>query len=210
VANITVAKADSAGSSLVVPGQVVTYTLSADNIGSGPGSVTVIDSAPTGTTLTTPAPACPANTTSTCAVSVAGSAVSWVITGLPAGSTYALTFAVTVNSGATGPITNTGLYTEPGCTTAGGCPTNTTVNPVPPPTAVGTPTTTPPTTPASPVTAADTDSPPAVIAGASTVHTGEPWAGSTPYVLIVLALGVSLLGLGGEVRRRRMAEAPTP
>jgi hypothetical protein len=42
------------------------------------------------------------------------------------------------------------------------------------------------------------------------VHTGEPWAGSTPFVLAVLALGLSLLGLSGEIRRRRRpARAPT-
>ncbi len=200
VANITVAKADSSGSGPVDPGQVVTYTLSADNRGSGPGSVTVIDSVPTGTTLTTPAPACPAAATATCTVSVNGSSISWVITDLPAGGVDALTFAVAVDSGVSGPITNTGLYTEPGCTTAGGCPTNTTDNPVSPPTKAVTST----TTTTSPVTAAATGGAPAAIDGASTVHTGEPWAGSTPYVLAVLAFGISLLGLGAEMRRRRI------
>jgi fimbrial isopeptide formation D2 family protein/uncharacterized repeat protein (TIGR01451 family) len=217
VAGIAVTKSDSAGSGSVDPGQVVTYTLSADNIGSGPASVTVDDSVPAQTTLATPAAACPANTASTCTVTVTGSAISWVITNMPAGATYALTFAVTVDSGATGQITNTGLYTEPGCTTAGGCPTNTTTNPVTPPTSTGTPTT--PAAPATttttdptpaPVTGSTTGTPPAPIAGATTVHTGEPWAGSTPFVLAVLALGLSLLGLSGEIRRRRRpARAPT-
>jgi hypothetical protein len=118
---------------------------------------------------------------------------------------------VTVNSNATGPITNTGLYTEPGCTTAGGCPTNTTNNPVPPPATPATPATSPATSPAkgsgpAPVTAAAKD---AAITGATTVHTGEPWAGSTPYVLAVLALGLSLLGFG-QVRRRRSVRSQTP
>ncbi len=207
VANFVVTKSDSAGSNLVDPGQVVTYTLSAANTGDGSGSITVLDSAPAGTTLAAPAPACPANTASTCAVSLNGSSISWVITNLPAGTTYALTFAVVVNANATGPITNTGLYTEPGCTTAGGCPTNTTDNPVPPPTG---PTTRPATSPAknsspAPVTAPASDS---AITGATTVHTGEPWAGSTPYVLAVLALGLSLLGLG-QVRRRRAVRSAT-
>jgi len=42
------------------------------------------------------------------------------------------------------------------------------------------------------------------IAGATTVHTGEPWAGSRPYVVAVVAFGFSLMGLG-FFERRRMA-----
>ena len=203
VANFTVSKSDSAGSNSVNPGQIVTYTLSAHNVGTGPGSITVADSAPTGTTLTTPAPACPANTASTCSVSVTGSSITWVITSLAAGATDDLTFAVQVNPGTGGThILNTGVFTEPGCTTAGGCSTNTTDNPVPPPTAPQAPTTTT-TVPTTTVETAATGT----IAGASSIHTGEPWAGSTPYVLVVLAFGFSLLGLGA-VRRRRAARTP--
>jgi hypothetical protein len=218
VANFSVSKSDSAGSSSVNPGQVVSYTLTATNSGSGPGSITVNDGAPTGTTLTTPAPACPAGTSATCTVTVTGSSIAWVITNMPGNSSDALTFAVTVNSGTGGTtINNTGTYTEPGCTTAGGCSTNTTHNPVPPPTTPGgptttttvpTPTTTPTTTPATPVPSVKTESTGGVITGASSVHTGEPWAGSTPYVLAVLAFGVSLLSLG-QVRRRRAIRKPT-
>jgi hypothetical protein len=47
--------------------------------------------------------------------------------------------------------------------------------------------------------------PQTAISGATTVHTGEPWAGSTPYVLLVLGFGLSLLGFGG-IRRRRVAK----
>ena len=43
---------------------------------------------------------------------------------------------------------------------------------------------------------------PAVISGATTVHTGEPWAGSKPYVVAVVLLGLSLMGLGFFERRR--------
>jgi MYXO-CTERM domain-containing protein len=57
------------------------------------------------------------------------------------------------------------------------------------------------------VTAAATGAAPTVIGGATTVHTGEPWAGSRPYVVVVFALGLSLLGLG-EVRRRRALRTP--
>jgi len=204
VANFTVSKSDSAGSNSVNPGDVVTYTLAAKNTGTGPGSITVTDAAPTGTTLTTPAPACPANTASTCSVTVTGSSISWVITSLAAGATDNLTFAVEVNPGTGGThILNTGLFTEPGCTTVGGCSTNTTDNPVPPPTQPGTPTTTTTTVPPSVKTAAR-----GAIQGATTVHTGEPWAGSTPYVVTVGAFGLSLLGFG-VVRRRRAARTPT-
>jgi uncharacterized repeat protein (TIGR01451 family) len=211
VANFTVSKSDSAGSNAVNPGDTVTYTLAAKNTGSGPGSITVTDGAPTGTTLTTPAPACPANTASTCSVTVTGSSISWVISSLAAGATDDLTFAVKVNPGTGGThILNTGVFTEPGCTTAGGCTTNTTDNPVPPPTAVVIPTTpttvppavTTPTVPPSVKTAAQ-----GAIAGATTVHTGEPWAGSTPYVRAVFAFGLSLLGFG-VVRRRRALRTP--
>jgi uncharacterized repeat protein (TIGR01451 family) len=238
VADVTVTKSDSAGSSSVVPGQVVIYTLAVDNTGTAPGTVTVDDAAPAQTTLTTPAPACPAGSTGICSVSVTGSAISWVITNLPAAATENLTFSVQVDSGATGQITNTGTYVGPGCTNTNtnanaaviGCPTNTTVNPIAPTSSGGsttttttttttTPTTTstPPTTPTStppppaastaPVTAAQSGDSPTPIDDATTVHTGEPWAGSTPYVLIVLALGLSLLGLGGEFRRRQTSGA---
>jgi hypothetical protein len=52
-------------------------------------------------------------------------------------------------------------------------------------------------------TAAASSPPPAApIAKATTVHTGQPWAGSRPYALVLGAGGLSLLGLG-LVRRRR-------
>ena len=216
VTDISVSKSDSAGSSSVDPGEVITYTLSADNLGNVPSSITVTDAAPAGTTLTTPAPACPAATATTCAVSTSGSTVTWAITNLPAGSSYALTFAVVVNAGATGTITNTGLYTGPGCTTAGGCSTNATHNPVtttsPTPTTTTTTTTPVTTTPGDTTTATTTvlpsASPAKAISGATTVETGEPWAGSTPYVVAVFAAGLALLGCG-ELRRRRRSRVPT-
>jgi len=222
VNNFTVTKSDSDGSSDVNPGDVITYTLTVANVGSGPGSITVTDGAPVGTTLTTPAAACPAGTATTCSVTVTGSHISWVITTMPGGATYGLTFAVKVNANATGQVVNTGTYTDAGCTTAGGCSTNTTTNPIPPPTsstppATTPPATTPPTTPTTPapptlpsvstpaVTAPVTE-PLTAISGATTVHTGEPWAGSRPYVLLVFGFGLSLLGFGG-IRRRRVARA---
>jgi hypothetical protein len=66
--------------------------------------------------------------------------------------------------------------------------------------------TNPPTSPSSSVpvhatTAASTGP----VVGATTVHTGEPWAGSRPYVVGVIALGLSLMGLGYFERRRTLA-----
>jgi hypothetical protein len=43
---------------------------------------------------------------------------------------------------------------------------------------------------------------PAAISGATTVHTGEPWAGSKPYVIAVVAFGLALMGFGFFERRR--------
>jgi hypothetical protein len=54
------------------------------------------------------------------------------------------------------------------------------------------------TSPSTAATAANTSA----ISGASTVHTGEPWAGSKPYVVALIALGFSLMGFGFFERRR--------
>jgi len=40
------------------------------------------------------------------------------------------------------------------------------------------------------------------VTGATTVHTGEPWAGSKPFVIVLIAFGLSLMGLGYFQRRR--------
>jgi hypothetical protein len=42
----------------------------------------------------------------------------------------------------------------------------------------------------------------AAVTGATTVHTGEPWAGSRPFEIALIALGLSLMGLGFFERRR--------
>jgi len=67
----------------------------------------------------------------------------------------------------------------------------------------------PPTSPASSVpvvvTAASTGTAAsAPVVGASTVHTGEPWAGSKPFEVALMAFGLSLMGLG-FIQRRRVA-----
>jgi hypothetical protein len=73
--------------------------------------------------------------------------------------------------------------------------------------ATTTPATTPAATPAATAPAASTVSDPATatpaaISGATTVHTGEPWAGSKPYVIAVVAFGLALMGFGFFERRR--------
>jgi hypothetical protein len=40
------------------------------------------------------------------------------------------------------------------------------------------------------------------VAGATSVHTGEPWAGSKPWLIAVLALGLALTAMGQTMRRR--------
>ncbi|HXQ60571.1 MAG TPA: hypothetical protein VN799_10740 [Acidimicrobiales bacterium] len=76
--------------------------------------------------------------------------------------------------------------------------------------APATTTSNPPTSPSSstPVVTASTPTPSApvtaAISGATTVHTGEPWAGSKPFEVALIAFGLSLMGLG-LVQRRRLA-----
>lgn len=62
--------------------------------------------------------------------------------------------------------------------------------------------TTPATTPAASTASSPVAATPAAISGATTVHTGEPWAGSKPYVIAVVAFGLALMGFGFFERRR--------
>jgi hypothetical protein len=41
------------------------------------------------------------------------------------------------------------------------------------------------------------------VLGATSVHTGEPWGGSGPWVLAAAAAGLAMMALGGELLRRR-------
>jgi hypothetical protein len=106
----------------------ISYTLTAQNTGSGSGSLNIGDTVPSGTTLVSGSNGCPAVTPpTTCSSSVAGDIVRWTIADLPAGGSVAVTFEVTADSGdAPGTISNTGYWSGPGCTSGPGCPTNTT------------------------------------------------------------------------------------
>jgi MYXO-CTERM domain-containing protein len=55
-------------------------------------------------------------------------------------------------------------------------------------------------TPAAPATAAAAGS---AVKSATSVHTGEPWAGSRPLVIGALLFGAGLVGAGAWARRRQ-------
>lgn len=128
-ANFTVTKAASPSTVYLGSSTPVTYTLTAQNTGTAAGTVYVGDRVPSGTTLVSGSNSCPAGLTqpTTCTTSVSGTVVSWTISNVPAGGSVPVTFQVTVNSGdAPGIISNTGSWSGPGCSSAGGCSTNTT------------------------------------------------------------------------------------
>jgi hypothetical protein len=107
------------------------------------------------------------------------------LTAIPPGKTVTLTYSVTVDPSPTGAIvssTSWGGDTCPGPSPglAQGCTPNVTTNP----TSVQPP-----------------------IQQVTTVHTGEPWAGSRPLVLVGGATGAILIGLG-SLRRRQVRREP--
>jgi hypothetical protein len=83
-------------------------------------------------------------------------------------------------------------------------PVTTVTNPPTSPTSSVPVTTTAVTDPAtgSTTTSATSATAPTAVSGATTVHTGEPWAGSGPYLAALVAFGLSLVGLGYRQRRR--------
>ena len=131
-------------------------------------------------------------------------------TGYELSADQSVTVPGTTNTCTTGIVEDVALQAYNVCLTV----TDTAIPPVTPPTTVP-PVVTPPTTP--PVVTPPAPTPPVVppaigapagsrfvpapVVGATTVHTGEPWAGSKPYELLVLFLGLSLVGLGIYGRR---------
>ena len=124
----------SASPSSVVAGSStpITYTLTATNNGGAPGGITVSDAAPAGTTLVSGSNSCsPVTPPALCSTWVTGSSTYWSISDLGAGGSASLSFQVTANSGdATGTISNTALWSGPGCMAQVTCPTNTTTTSV--------------------------------------------------------------------------------
>ena len=117
----------------------------------------------------------------------------------------------TTSTGTTSTGTTSTGTTSTGTTSTGTTSTGTTsavpVSTGPTPTVPSSTATTPPTSSAAvPVGLAGslgggTGAAPSVVAGATTVHTGEPWAGSHWYDETIAAIGIGLVALG--FRRRR-------
>ncbi|MDA8279046.1 MAG: hypothetical protein M0Z63_01235 [Actinomycetota bacterium] len=204
-----------ASGSTVRPGTAVTYTLTLTNAGTAPASgVTVTDTVPAGATYQPGSATCDA--IASCTVSEGGGVVRWigVSVAAPAGSspgTATLTFEVTVNAadGDGQVIANTAAFTNehtPSCTTAT-CTTNTVHLTVVAPAIASQSSGPAPVVKAASSTSPTAATPATAIAGATTVHTGKPWAGSQPIVLAVLTGALAFLGLGERRRRRSHRQA---
>ena len=135
-ASFVVAKSATPSGVYVGSSTPITYTLTASNNGGAPGGVTISDTAPAGTTLVSGSNKCPTvPAPSTCSTWVTGSSAYWNMTNVASGASVAVTFQVTANSGdPTGTVSNTALWSGPGCAAAVTCPTNTTTTTVTAPT----------------------------------------------------------------------------
>jgi uncharacterized repeat protein (TIGR01451 family) len=186
-------KAVSASSVVVGSTTVLTYTITGTNVGTAATTApaVVTDTVPAGTTYVAGSATCSASGV-TCSVSydAASGVITWVIgPGAAAGATVRLSFATTADQAdpVGTSISNTAYWSGPGCATTGGCATN--------------PVSTSVVSGASPAPALKGSSGGA-IPGATSVHTGEPWAGADRWAGLVAALGGVLLVAGGRRRRR--------
>jgi uncharacterized repeat protein (TIGR01451 family) len=203
VVSLTVVKSSVPPSgSTVALGSTVAYSLVLTNTGTAIASdVTVTDTVPTGATYVASSASC--GGAPGCTVAESNGVITWsnLSIGPGAANAVTITFQVTVNSTDTGGqvITNVATFTNegtPNCTTAT-CSTNkvTVVVRASSPSG-GTTTTTTPARQTSPVT------------GATTVHTGEPFAGSARFEAGFAGIGFGLILMGwvvGYRRRRRTA-----
>ncbi|MDA8309397.1 MAG: hypothetical protein M0Z46_02070 [Actinomycetota bacterium] len=194
---LSVAKSSTPPSGSVVSHTArLTYTLTATDSGTAPTTpLTLRDTVPAGTTYVAGSATCGGQPG--CSVTEATGTITWsgVVVQPGTANALSLSFAVIVErTDTTGEkIANTATFSNDGtstCTTSR-CATDTV-------TAV--------------VTAkksAATHAPPPVspIPSATTPHTGEPFAGSFPYELAGIVLGLGLLGAGEWLRRRRRAPA---
>ena len=102
------------------PGDI-TYTLSADNIGGSASGVSITDAAPPNTTLVSGTPECvTVPSPAMCSVTVNGGtgAITWTVTGVDPGATVTVSFEVTTTTSTpAGTISNTALWSGPGCST---------------------------------------------------------------------------------------------
>jgi uncharacterized repeat protein (TIGR01451 family)/fimbrial isopeptide formation D2 family protein len=199
--HLTVVKTSvPASGSTVAPGTAVTYTLTLTNTGNGLASgVTVVDTVPVGTDYVSAT--CGDVPATECSVSEHGGMVTWTGVTVPAESgstpgTAMLSLEVVVaSSDHTGQlITNVAQYTNEGTANCSSATCSTDLVTL----TVLVPVVSSATSP--PVVKAASSVP---VPGATTVHTGEPWAGSRPYEVAVIVMGAGLMGLGMVLRRRQ-------
>ncbi len=170
----------------------VTYTLRATDSGTAATTpVTLTDEVPAGTIYVSGSATC--GGAPGCSFAEATGTVTWTGVVVQPGSAHSLTvsFAVVVDKAdTTGErITNTATFTNdgtPSCTTPS-CATNTVTLVV-----------------SAKSSAPSHSTPPVVspIPAATTPHTGEPFAGSSPFELAAVASGLGLLAAGEWLRRR--------
>ena len=208
VPQLTVTKSsDPANGSTVRVGDSVVYTLALANAGTvQAANVSVTDAAPTGTSYVPGSATC--NGLSGCTVTVSGDTITWSGITVPAAAsntspgTASVSFAVVIAQGDTNneTVSNVASYSNentPSCS-ASTCATNKVTLIVSVPRTAPAKASTPPASVPKPVVAPK----PVVVPGATTVHTGEPWAGSKPLEVLVLLAGSFAAGLGELLRRR--------
>ena len=197
-------------------GQTLTYTLAVSNAGTGAsGTVVITDPMPGGTSYVDGSASC--GSVPNCAVTNTGP-VTFTLSSVAAGASgLVLTFRTTVATTATGDVTNTATYSDLGGCTGASCSTNTVRNPISNP-AVAAQKAVKPVTSAtgkSNNNSASTTQTGTVVSGAkntpvvgaTSVHTGEPWAGTKVLVIIAMAFGLCLVALGETIRRRSRRSA---
>jgi len=198
---LVVTKASSPPSgSKVLRGTLVTYSLIATNVGGGMVSNALVDDkVPVGTTYVSGSASCDGLPGCSATFDSADNTVEWSGLDLSSGTSGTLSFEVTVNNTDHNAmvISNTADFTNvgdaPACTSSM-CPTNTVHL------TVSVPTTAPILVITKPIKKVTT-TPLAKIPSSTTVHTGEPWSGSTPYEAGVVVVGFGLIAEG--LRRRR-------
>ena len=193
--------------STVVPSNIVTYTLSLIDSGvDSATNVTVTDTVPAGTTYEATSATC--NGISGCTVSEASGMVTWTGLDVAPGQTLAISFQVVVNATDTNgqKIDNVAVFTNrgtPTCTTPT-CTTNQVTLTVTAKSsaASGSP---PPPPPPHVSSSSGSSTPPTLspVPGATTAHTGEPFAGSGRIDLVAFVVGLGLLAVGESLRRRQ-------
>ena len=172
---ITAVALSAAPSGTVAPNGSIVYSLDVVNEGQADaGSIVVDDVVPSGTTYLPGSATC--GNASACSVQemAGGGPIQWTLGALAAGSSISgLSLAVRVSAAPGTTITNQATWTGGSCEVTPSCSTNQVTNVVETP-----------------------------IPQATTVHTGQPWAGSGPWVWAGGCLGLILVV--AEVAWRRL------